>query len=28
LMGQMDELISALITADQAERLAGLDEAA
>ncbi|MFM8500394.1 MAG: peptide chain release factor 1 [Sphingomonadaceae bacterium] len=28
LLGQMDELISALITADQAERLAGLDEAA
>ncbi|MEY3985984.1 MAG: hypothetical protein RLZ59_1429 [Pseudomonadota bacterium] len=28
LMGQMDELIGALITADQAERLAGLDEAA
>ncbi|MBU6252112.1 MAG: peptide chain release factor 1 [Alphaproteobacteria bacterium] len=28
LMGQMDELISALITADQAERLAGLDDAA
>lgn len=28
LMGQMDELISALMTADQAERLAGLDEAA
>lgn len=28
LMGQMEELISALITADQAERLAGLDEAA
>ena len=28
LMGQMDELISALVTADQAERLAGLDEAA
>jgi len=28
LMGQMDELVSALITADQAERLAGLDDAA
>lgn len=28
LLGQMDELISALITADQAERMAGLDEAA
>lgn len=28
LMGQMDELISALITADQAERLVGLDDAA
>jgi len=28
LMGQMDELIGALITADQAERLAGLDDAA
>lgn len=28
LMGQMDELISALVTADQAERLAGLDDAA
>jgi peptide chain release factor 1 len=28
LMGQMDELIGALITADQAERLAGLDETA
>lgn len=27
MMGQMDELISALITADQAERLAGLDDA-
>ncbi len=26
LMGQMDELVSALITADEAERLAGLDE--
>jgi peptide chain release factor 1 len=28
LMGQMDELINALMSADQAERLAGLDEAA
>jgi peptide chain release factor 1 len=28
MMGQLDELISALITADQAERLAGLDDAA
>jgi peptide chain release factor 1 len=28
LEGQMDELISALITADEAERLAGLDDAA
>ncbi len=28
LEGQMDELIDALITADEAERLAGLDEAA
>lgn len=28
LMGQLDELVSALITADQAERLAGLDDAA
>lgn len=28
LLGQMDELISALVTADQAERLAGLDDAA
>ena len=28
LMGQMDELIGALVTADQAERLAGLDDAA
>jgi peptide chain release factor 1 len=26
LVGQMDELVSALITADEAERLAGLDE--
>jgi len=28
LMGQMDELINALMSADQAERLAGLDETA
>lgn len=28
MMGQLDELISALVTADQAERLAGLDDAA
>lgn len=28
MMGQLDELVSALITADQAERLAGLDDAA
>jgi peptide chain release factor 1 len=28
LMGQMDELLSALITADEAERLAGLDDSA
>ncbi len=27
LMGQMEELVSALITADEAERLAGLDDA-
>ncbi len=27
MMGQLDELISALVTADQAERLAGLDDA-
>ena len=26
LMGQMDELVGALITADEAERLAGLDQ--
>jgi peptide chain release factor 1 len=26
MMGQLDELIGALITADQAERLAGLDD--
>jgi peptide chain release factor 1 len=26
LMGQMDELVNALVTADEAERLAGLDE--
>ncbi len=28
MLGQMDELINALLTADQAERLAGLDDAA
>jgi len=28
MMGQLDELVSALVTADQAERLAGLDDAA
>ncbi|RJT25371.1 peptide chain release factor 1 [Chakrabartia godavariana] len=28
LMGQMDELLNALMTADEAERLAGLDDAA
>lgn len=28
MMGQLDELVSALISADQAERLAGLDDAA
>ncbi len=28
LLGQLDELVSALVTADQAERLAGLDDAA
>jgi peptide chain release factor 1 len=27
LMGQMEELVSALVTADEAERLAGLDDA-
>jgi peptide chain release factor 1 len=27
LMGQMDELVSSLVTADEAERLAGLDDA-
>ncbi|NBU83226.1 MAG: peptide chain release factor 1 [Sphingomonadaceae bacterium] len=28
MLGQLDELVSALVTADQAERLAGLDDAA
>ena len=28
MMGQLDELVSSLVTADQAERLAGLDDAA
>jgi peptide chain release factor 1 len=26
MMGQLDELVGALVTADQAERLAGLDD--